>query len=279
MRPSQLKIAASFLLGAALGAVGLWATERYPLRQDVAKAELQVDPEVLADHPEILERVRTVMLNRRLAAEGTQRLSLVEGKWQSLVHAAFTPTIGTPDAARVLLEFTDYTCAPCRASAPQLREGLAKTSGTRVAILPLPIGGAMSDYAARIAVAAYRQNPDRFAELHTRLMESRGALTQNGILDALRDLHFDTQQVEHDSESDEIRHYMEQVRSFAEEMKISAVPSFVVGNQMVLGGVNAAQVDSLLATRSDATKPVKAVPPDRSVDGKASLNASGVGGA
>lgn len=271
MKASSIKIAVSFLLGIAAGVAGLRAAEWYPLREDTVKRELQVDPEVLADHPEVLERVRTVMLNRRLTSEGTQRQGLIEGKWQSLVHAAFTPTIGTPDAPRVLLEFTDYTCAPCRASAPLLREGLAKISGTRVAILPLPIGGAMSDYAARIAVAAYRQNPERFAELHIRLMESRGALTQNAILDALRDLHFDAQQVEHDSESDEIRHYMEQVRSFAEDMKVSAVPSFVVGNRMVLGGVSATQVESLLATRSD-TKPVKAAVPDRSVGDEALPN-------
>ena len=246
MSSSKRGVVVVFILGVAAGAIGSLAVNRFWVRPDPKPVGVAVSPEFLADHPEILERVRAVILNRSLTAEGAQRVQLMDGKWRSLTHAAFTPTIGRPDAPRVLLEFTDYTCTPCRASAPIVREGLAKNEDVRTAILPLPIGGAVADYIARIAVAAYRQSPGKFPELHTRLMESRGALTQDGILDALHSLKFDVDQVERESQSEEIKRYLEQVRSLSEDMKISAVPAFAMGNKLVLGAVSADQVQSLL---------------------------------
>jgi protein-disulfide isomerase len=75
---------------------------------------------------------------------------------------------------RVLLEFTDYACNPCRASAPVVREAVAARKDLRVAILLIPTGGALAEHAARIALAAYRRDPERFVRLHTRMMEPGG---------------------------------------------------------------------------------------------------------
>ena len=162
----QRKILIAFLLGAAAGALVALGIGRFRADPEVMRAELLAKPEYLADHPEILERVRNVLLNRKLAAEGSQRRQLMRGKWQFLSHVAFTPTLGSPDASRVLLEFTDYTCVPCRASAASVREAVAARKDVRVAVLLYPIGGALSEYAARIAIAAYRQDPDKFRSPH-----------------------------------------------------------------------------------------------------------------
>ncbi|SRR5882672_12159697 len=242
----QRKILIAFLLGAAAGALVALGIGRFRADPEVMRAELLAKPEYLADHPEILERVRNVLLNRKLAAEGSQRRQLMRGKWQFLSHVAFTPTLGSPDASRVLLEFTDYTCVPCRASAASVREAVAARKDVRVAVLLYPIGGALSEYAARIAIAAYRQDPDKFADLHTRLMEEGGELTQERILDAVRGLKFDVDQIERDSQSDETRRYMQQVRMFSEDMEISGVPAFLCEDKLVMGGVSAQQLQSLL---------------------------------
>lgn len=240
------KLVLVFFLGAGAGALGAILLDPAATSPNALRAELLAKPEFLADHPEILDRVRTVLLNRKLAAEGSQRVQLMHGKWQFLTHVAFTPTIGRSDAPRVLLEFTDYTCAPCRASAASVREAVKSRKDVRVAVLLFPIGGAVAEYAARIAVAAYRQDPERFAELHTRLMEEAGALTQERILSAVRELGFDVDQIERESQSDETRRYLQQVRLFSEDMEISGVPAFVVNDKLVTGGVSAPQLRELV---------------------------------
>jgi protein-disulfide isomerase len=241
------KIVIALLFGIVAGAAVTLGFTRFWAGPDAMRAKLLANPEYLADHPEILERVRAVLMRRKLAAEGSQRVALIHGKWQFLSHVAFTPTLGRPDAPRVLLELTDYTCEPCRASAASVREAVTSRKDVRVAVLLYPIGGALAEYAARIAIAAYRQDPDKFADLHARLMEGRGELTQDRILDALRELKFDVDQVERESQSDETRRYLQQVRLFSEDMEISGVPAFLCEGKLVMGGVGSKQIQSLIS--------------------------------
>ncbi len=161
----------------------------------------------------------------------------MRGKWQFMTHAAFTPTLGPADAPVTLLEFTDYTCEPCVLSAPDVRAMVDANSDLRVAILLMPTGGALSEYAARVALAAYRQDPARFANLHNRLMEQEGPLTQESILAVVSALQFDVEQITREATSSETRRYFSQVRMFAEEMNIPAVPAFLSGDQLILGRV------------------------------------------
>lgn len=203
-------------------------------------------PQFLADHPEVLEAAEAVLKTRMLAAQGAERAALIRGKWQALTHVAFTPTIGPAEAPLVLLEFTDYTCDPCRKSAAAVSEALKGSTDVRVAVLLLPIGGAMSEYVARVAWAAYRQNPDRFPELHRRLMNPAQQLSQDNILAAARDLGFDVEQIEREAQSAESRHYFEQARMFAEDLHVSAVPAFALNEQLALGGVTAERLETLI---------------------------------
>lgn len=243
----------TFLLGASLSAavatVLWWRTDVSPERLRTALLE---QPQFLADHPELLEAARAVLQTRMLASQGSERAALIQGKWQALTHVAFTPTIGSPDAPLVLLEFTDYTCAPCRASAPAVSEALNGRADVRVAVLLLPIGGALAEYAARVAWAAYKQNPERFAGLHERLMHLQSQLTQESILAAVNELGFDMDQIEREAASTESRRYFDQVRMFAEDLRISGVPAFALNEQLVLGGITAAQLETLIQAASAA---------------------------
>ena len=257
-RAVSVRLFMAFVFGAGAGAVAAILLTGPVPNPDAMKSELLAKPEFLADQPDILERVRTVLLNRKLAAEGSERVELIRDKWQFLTKIAFTPTIGQLKSTRVLLEFTDYACVPCRASAPIVREAVAAGKDLRVAVLPYPIEGALAEYAARIAVAAYRQDPYRFAALHARLMEDAGPLTQQRILSTVQDLHFDVDQVEREAQSDEIRRYLEQVRSFFEDMRLSGVPAFLMDEKLVAGGIGAAELQALIERRDEPAAPDKA---------------------
>lgn len=239
----------AFLIGAAvsaaIAALLWWRSDVSPER---LRAELLENPEFLADHPELLSAAHTVLQNRQLASQGSERAALIQEKWSALTHVAFTPSIGSADAPLVLLEFTDYTCEPCRQSAPAVDAALRDSSDVRVAVLLLPIGGALAEYAARIAWAAYRQNPETFVELHRRLLNPTAQLTQDSVLAAVRDLGLDVEQVEREANSAESRHYFSQVRALAEDLRISGVPAFALNEQLVLGGVTTARLQELIQT-------------------------------
>ena len=128
-------------------------------------------------------------------------------------------------------------------------------SDVRVAILLMPTGGALSEYAARVALAAYRQDPARFATLHNRLIEQEGPLTQESILAVVSALQFDVEQITREATSSETRRYFSQVRMFAEAMNIPAVPAFLLSDQLLLGRVESAQLGALIESGRSALMP------------------------
>jgi Thioredoxin len=248
----QRKLAISFILGIVAGVLAAAVIGASLVGHKFVRRELLAHPELVADSPAILDRVQSVLWARKLAAEGSQRVALMGGKWRFLTHEAFTPTIGNADSPRTLLEFTDYTCIPCRASQSAVHQALGAHGDVRILVMLYPTGGALAEYAARVALAAYRQDPERFTMLHARLMEQGPALTQEAILRDVADLNFDVDQIERESQSGETRRYLQQVRMFAEDLEISGVPAFVLNDKLIIGGVDAKQLEALITPSGPA---------------------------
>lgn len=241
----RLRDIAGFVLGAilvaALAGLAWW---RIPVAPQRLQAALLDNPEFLADRPELLEAARAVLQTRQLASRGSERAAQLRGKWDAFTHVAFSPSIGNPTASSVLIEFTDYTCEPCRSSAPVVREALAANPDLRVAIMLLPAGGAMSEFAARVALAAFRQDPEKFGKLHELLMED--ALDQTTIMGKAAAAGLDVEQIRREIGNVEHRRYLEQVRVLALDLQVTGVPAFVLGEQLVLGGVTARKLGQMI---------------------------------
>jgi protein SCO1/2 len=225
---------------------GLLILPHWPVPAHRLEASLVADPGFLADRPELLAEAHAVQQTRALASRGEERAALLNGKWSAFTHVAFSPSIGNPQAPRMLIEFTDYTCAPCRTSAPLIQEALAEHPDVRVAIMLLPTGGAMSELAARIALAAYRQNPERFAALHERLMTGSAPLDQHSILAHAKAAGYDVEDLQSQISNPAHRRYLEQVRALSQDMAIVGVPAFASGSRLVLGGLTREKVEELL---------------------------------
>ena len=77
-------------------------------------------------------------------------------------------------------------------------------------------------------------------------MNPTAQLGQDSILAAARELGFDIEQIEREAATAESRRYFDQVRMFAEDMHISGVPAFALDEQLILGGITAAQLETLI---------------------------------
>ncbi|MEP7246648.1 MAG: SCO family protein, partial [Gammaproteobacteria bacterium] len=250
-----------FVLGACVAsgiAALLWS--RSEINATRIRAVLIEHPEFLADNPQTLDAARAVIQTRMLASRGAARARLLREKWQSFTHAAFTPSLGNRASSSVLIEFTDYTCVPCKTSAPAVRQALSDNPDLRVAIMLLPTGGAMAELAARVAVAAYRQNPEQFRVLHELLMEEKAPLTQAIILARAAAAGLDVEQIEREIGNIEHRRYLERVRLFATDLEVTGVPAFSMGEGLVLGGVSPTSLRKLIQSSSAVRSSPSRVP-------------------
>jgi protein-disulfide isomerase len=245
-KPSVVRACLWFFVGAALSA-GIAMYVWHERQNDPARVRAQLlrDPRLIADSPAVLAALRVVLRQRQLDSEAAARAALLAERWQRFTHVAFSPSLGDPAARSTLIEFTDYDCEPCRASAAGVRTALESHHDVRIAVMLLPTSGPVSEFAARVGYAAYRQNPLQFARLHELLMSERGALSTARVLEQAAQAGLDVEQIKDEFGTAEVRGYLAQVRNFASDLHVAGVPTFVFGKHWLAGGVSPAQIDDL----------------------------------
>lgn len=244
MRASGVAIGC-FIIGALTASAGTywWARGRSPDAALVRDALLR-DPEILAGHPEILAAAQSIVRSREQNDRAAVRRQLIGGKWARLTHPAFAPTLGNPNGDAVLIEFTDYGCEPCRASAPAVEAVLESMPQIRVVVLLLPTSGAVSEFAARVGYTAWLQSPAKFAQFNRLMLSASGGLTTQSILRCATEAGLDVEQLQQDANSSEVRAHLAQVKQLAGDLNVIGVPAFVADGRLLSGGVSAAQLDA-----------------------------------
>jgi protein-disulfide isomerase len=92
--------------------------------------------------------------------------------------------------------------------------------------------------AAKVASAARNQLPgDKFWAFHTKLLAMHGQIGKAEALAVARDLGLDMDKLNKDMESKEIETGLREVMGMADSLQINGTPSFVVGQEVVMGAV------------------------------------------
>jgi len=143
---------------------------------------------------------------------------------------------GRPDVTIVL--FTDYQCPICKVTDPALDRLLAADPGVAVIYKDWPIRGPMSDLAARVALAAHRQ--DRYAPVHTALMAATGRFTPERITEIATTAGCEPNRLAADlnGAAREIDIQINRHRAHAFGLGLQGTPSYLIGPYRHVGGLD-----------------------------------------
>jgi protein-disulfide isomerase len=117
---------------------------------------------------------------------------------------------------------------------------LIKTdSNLKFVLKEFPVLGEGSVEAARVAVAARMQDASgkKYIEFHQKLLGGRGGADKMRALAAAKEVGFDIPRLERDMGSDEVKKTIEENMKLAEALGLSGTPSYVVGEEVVIGAV------------------------------------------
>ena len=228
-----------------VGAAGLRA------EHDAATPAQEIIEETIHDyllsHPDVMIEVFDVLRARQEAGQSEQTRQTVAARRDALFNDPAAPVAGNPDGDVTLVEFFDYRCTYCKRVLPTVLAALEEDPGLRIVYKEFPILGPDSVVAARVALAAHRQAPDRYLALHTALMASRGRLTETNALEIAREFGFDVARIAADMGSPEIDRIIARNNALAQELGINGTPGFVIGDQVIPGAIDLDTLRRLIA--------------------------------
>ncbi len=211
------------------------------------KAVEQVVRDYLLDHPEVIVEALKAMETKHEAAQAARRQEALAALGDTLTANPDSPMLGNPDGDVTVVEFFDYNCGYCKRVVPDILALLDDDGGVRYVLKELPILSESSVIASRAALAVWSLAPDRYQDLHTRMMGLRGQLDEQRIMALVADLGLDVDRVKAAMESPEVNRELSRNRQMSKILGIRGTPAFVVGDRLIPGAVNRQQLEALVA--------------------------------
>lgn len=157
---------------------------------------------------------------------------------QALLRNPGGPTEGPNDADLRVVIFTDYQCPACRKAAPELDAAYRDDAQVQLAYKDWPIFGAVSEQAARVALAANYQGI--YPAVHHALMRERRQLDRGVLELAVQQAGGRWDRIERDlkEHAQAIDLALGRNRADAFALGIAGTPAFLIGPLLVIGALS-----------------------------------------
>lgn len=200
---------------------------------DAQRGEIEsIIKNYLVTHPEVLEEASAELSKRQVAAEAAKHANAVSANAQTIFNSPRGVTLGNQSGDVNFVEFFDYNCGYCKLAAPEILRIIEENPDVRVVFKELPIFGAASDTAARIALTdAGKANA--LALYKTWMAEK--PLDEAGIDRHLTELGLNPAAVRKAAAAPAIDKQIEDIRQLAVALKIQGTPVFVIGDALIPG--------------------------------------------
>ena len=198
----------------------------------------------LLNNPEIIDEAIGLLRTKRQAEERARVQAAIRENREALLAHPMSPVSGNANGDVTLVEFFDYRCGYCKRALGTMEAVLETEANVRVVWKEFPILGPVSIFAARAAMAADRQS--QYLPLHLALMKAP-ELTEERVFEIAGETGLDIERLRRDMEDPAIEAYLEETRALARELGIGGTPAFVVGDALVPGIIDAAQMKDLVA--------------------------------
>nr|WP_319382354.1 DsbA family protein [uncultured Roseibium sp.] len=244
-------LSAAFLRIASAAALALTLMAGSVSAQDLSRSDVEkIVREYLLENPEIIAEAFNELQRREQAAEEAARLQALNDSADVLFNSTRQVVLGNPEGSVTLVEFFDYNCGYCKRAYGDMVRLIDENPELKVVLKEFPVLGQGSVEAAQVAVAVNSIAPDKYGEFHEALLMSRGQANLASALAAATEIGLSEAELQTALATDEAGQTIEEVYTLANRLGLTGTPSYVVGNEVVMGAVGYEQ----LRTKIEALK-------------------------
>lgn len=218
---------------------------------EAQRAEIQkIIKEYLIANPEVLEEVTAELNKRQAAAEAAKHGEGVKKHAETLFNSPRGVIVGGRDGDVNFVEFFDYNCGFCKRAMLDMMDLMKSDPKLRVTLKEFPVLGKESVEAAQVAIAVRMQDPSgkKYLDFHQKLLSARGTADKAKAMAAAKEAGLDMARLEKDLASPEVKATIEESFKMAEDMGLNGTPSYVIGNQVVVGAVGVEALKEKIAS-------------------------------
>jgi protein-disulfide isomerase len=162
------------------------------------------------------------------------------------------PVAGNPHGNVTIVEFFDVRCPYCRKLEPEMAAFLASDHDVRLVYKDLPILGPASILGTKALLAARNQNA--YEKLRDVVMRMPPDITRSGLEAEAKKLGLDSARLLRDMDDPSIQQQIDTNLRLAKELNIQGTPAMVVGDDLLPGAVDAAELRQAVAEARAAKK-------------------------
>lgn len=210
------------------------------------RAEIyQLIERFISENPEILRDALIALQEREEAARLEQALLLVRSDRADGV-------MGNPDGDVTIYEFSDYNCGYCKRMFKTLQSVLAADGQITLKVKEFPILAESSVIAARAGLAAQRQG--KFEAFHSAMMQAVGSISRDSVIAVARKSGLDMDQLEKDMADPGLDQLLQANHMAARALGVTGTPALVIGDQLIPGAVDEAELRRLIDAARQASR-------------------------
>jgi protein-disulfide isomerase len=246
--PRLIRAGAALLFTGLLAAAPL-ASATAAEFTDSQKTELgTIIRDYLMKNPEVLRDAISELESRQHADEANARSKAIADNQDLLQHSQHNAVVGNVDGKFTLVEFFDYNCGYCKTALPDLVRLMKDQPDLRVVLKDFPVLGPGSVEAAQVAIALRNQlKGAKYWDFHQKLLGLRGKpVGKAEALAAARDAGADMAKLTKDMDGPEIAASLQEVGKLADALSLSGTPTYIVGDEVIVGAVGYDQIKGRL---------------------------------
>ena len=204
----------------------------------IVRQALKADPSILRDAVSSLEADNQ-------AKDAAEAKGAIAANQKALFNQFGDPQAGNPNGDVTVVEFYDPRCPYCRRMLPGIAQMLKKDPGVRLVFKDIPVLGPASVMESRAILAAQAQGA--YLKMQTALMTNPAQPSEEMIRETATKLGLDASKLLADMKSQAVTQRLEDNLKLAHALNVQGTPNFVVGEQLIPGAVDTAQLEDAVS--------------------------------
>jgi len=215
--------------------------------KDIIKEELK-------DNPEIVISAIESHVSKQQDAHNKKVQQLVVDFKEQLLNDPNDPKYGSPNAKNSIVTFYDYNCGYCKKMSEVIKQVVDGKQDVYIVFKELPILGADSLKASKLAIAVYRIAPAKYLDFHFALMDdSNDSSLDQKVQNICKTLGIDSARLYKEIEVPSIQSVIDKNLEIAKGIGFRSTPTVIVNEQLIPGFIDYDKLMSIINSGNSGT--------------------------